>query len=93
MNSLRKVIGTAERLRFVNSDSAPLHGFLFLQLNLPGPILRYDVPLSVGCGGGGATGLYSTAGLVGLLNGLIAVFFGFFFSRLRLSRLPINFSS
>jgi hypothetical protein len=57
--------------------------------------LRYEVvPSSVGRGGGGgATGLYSTAGLADLLNGLISFFFGFFFSRLRLSRLPINFSS
>lgn len=56
-------------------------------------ILRYDVPSSVGRGGGGATGLYSTAGLAGLLTDLISFFFGFFFSRLRLSRLPINFFS
>ena len=54
-------------------------GFLFLRL-------RYDVPPV--CGGTG--GLYSgAAGLDGLLDGLICVFFGFFFSRPRLSRLPI----
>jgi hypothetical protein len=43
-----------------------------------------------GTGGGGATGLYSTIGLVGLLTGLLSVFFGFFFSLPRLSRLPMN---
>jgi hypothetical protein len=73
-------------------NSTPLRGLLFFQLNLLGPILRYDVPSSAGRGGGGATGLYSTAGLAGLLNGLISFFFGFFFSRLRLSRLPMAVS-
>jgi hypothetical protein len=35
------------------------------------------------------TGLYSGAGLAGPLNGLLTFFFGFFFSRPRLSRLPM----
>jgi hypothetical protein len=53
----------------------------------------YDVPSSV-CGGDvGAAGLYSVAGFAGLLNVLICFFFGFFFSRPRLSRLPMTCSS
>lgn len=58
--------------------------------NPPVSPLRYDVFSSVG--GGGATGLYSGAGRAGLLNGLISFFFGFLFSRPRLSRLPMTFS-
>jgi hypothetical protein len=68
------------------SDGAGL--FLF-QLTPP-------VPSSVwggGGGGGGATGLYSGAGLAGLLTGLACCFFGFLFSRPRLSRLPMTCSS
>jgi hypothetical protein len=41
-------------------------------------------------GGGGEVGLYSGLGFAGVLNCLIPVFFGFFFSRPRLSRLPMT---
>jgi hypothetical protein len=52
------------------------------------------VPSSVrDVGAAGAAGLYSVAGLNGLLTGLGCVFLGFFFSRPRLSRLPMTFSS
>lgn len=37
--------------------------------------------------------MYCVAGLAGIFDGLISVFFGFFFSRPRLSRLPMAFSS
>jgi hypothetical protein len=58
--------------------------------SLPRNLSAYDFPSSVGCGGATGTGLYSGAGLAGLGGGnLIAVFFGFFFSRPRLSRLPM----
>jgi hypothetical protein len=43
-------------------------------------------------GGGGDVGLYSGLGFAGVLNCLIPVFFGFFFSRPRLSRLPMTCS-
>jgi hypothetical protein len=43
---------------------------------------------AVGCAG---AGLYSGAGLAGVLNGLMSFFFGFFFSRPPLSRLPMYF--
>jgi len=43
-------------------------------------------------GGGGEVGLYSGLGFAGVLNCLIPVFFGFFFSRPRLSRLPMTCS-
>src|SRR5262249_45485870 len=52
----------------------------------------YGVPSSVCRGCNGTAGLYCGAGLAGLLNGLIC-FLGFFFSRPRLSRLPMAFSS
>jgi hypothetical protein len=41
-------------------------------------------------GGGGEVGLYSGLGFAGVLNCLIPVFFAFFFSRPRLSRLPMD---
>jgi hypothetical protein len=44
----------------------------------------------VGCGG--EVGLYSGLDFAGVLNCLIPVFFGFFFSRARLSRLPMTCS-
>jgi len=47
-------------------------------------------PDEVGCCGTGVDGLYSGAGLAGLLGCLIPFFFGLFFSRPRLSRLPIG---
>jgi hypothetical protein len=43
-------------------------------------------------GGGGEVGLYSGLGFAGVLNCLIPVFFAFFFSRPRLSRLPMTCS-
>jgi len=53
---------------------------------IAGPSCRAHSPVLV-CGAcGGATGL---VGLAGLLDGLTLVFFGFFFSRPRLSRLPM----
>jgi len=50
-------------------------------------------PDEVGCCVVGAGGLYSGPGLAGLLGCFIPVFLGFFFSRPRLSRLPIICSS
>ena len=44
----------------------------------------------VGCGG--EVGLYSGLDFAGVLNCLTFVFFGFFFSRARLSRLPMTCS-
>ncbi len=56
--------------------------------------MSVGVPSSSVCdvGGGGAVGLYSGFGFAGVLNCLIPVFFGFFFSRPRLSRLPMTCS-
>jgi hypothetical protein len=57
--------------------------------------LRYvfsPLPVSGG-GGGGAAGLQTVAVRGGLLAGAISFFFGFFFSRPLLSRLPIALSS
>jgi hypothetical protein len=59
----------------------------------PGRAFRYDVPSKVRGSGGGAAGLSSVAGFNGLLTGLVRCFFGFFFSRPRLSRLPMTCSS
>jgi hypothetical protein len=66
-----------------------LHAKPFWTVSSSKDIARYDVPSPSGRSGGGATGLYSGTGR-GLLNGLISFFFGFFFSRLRLSRLPMT---
>jgi hypothetical protein len=64
------------------------------RVSIPGPqqLAHSPVALSVcDVGGGGEVGLYSGLGLAGVFNCLI-VFFGFFFSRPRLSRLPITCS-
>jgi hypothetical protein len=45
-----------------------------------------------GCGTAGGAGLYTTAGLAGAPFCLISFFFGFFFSRPRVSRLPMSCS-
>jgi hypothetical protein len=56
-------------------------------------VLSYELvsePGLGGCGAAGGAGLYTTAGLAGAPFCLISFFFGFFFSRPRVSRLPMT---
>jgi len=55
--------------------------------------LRYVFSPLLGSGGGGVVGLQTVAVLGGMLACVTSFFFGFFFSRPLLSRLPIALSS
>ena len=79
----------AHRKRRVANPLCPFNGFALLVPARNVGTLPYDFSPSF-CRGLGATGLYSIADRPGLLDCLISCFFGFFFSRSRLSRLPMT---